>query len=111
MSTAPTADRRAGISSAENALRDANEAMTTMNLSKTWEGALERIKWVMDILNPIADVRRVVLFANPSRLNRTSSSAEPVCKDGTWSTYCDPQGDMYLRYCRIEMLMVRLFGC
>ena len=65
-STPRTADRRAGISPAENALRGANEAMKTMNLSKTWEGALERIKWVMDTLSPIAEVRRIVLFANPS---------------------------------------------
>jgi hypothetical protein len=65
MSTPPAVDRQAGMSPAENALRDANEAMTTINLSKTWEGALERIKWVMDTLSPVAGVRCHVIFANP----------------------------------------------
>jgi hypothetical protein len=55
--TPPAADPRAEISSAENALQLANEAMTTMNLSDTWEGALERIKWVMDTVSPVAEVR------------------------------------------------------
>jgi hypothetical protein len=42
---------------AENALREANNAMTTINLCDTWESALERIKWVMDTLGPVAEVR------------------------------------------------------
>ena len=61
----PATDRRAGMSPAENALHDAKEVIATINLSKTWEGALERIKWVMDILSPVAEVRYNVLFANP----------------------------------------------
>ncbi len=59
------ADRRAGMSPAENALHDAEEVMTTINLSNTWESALERIKWVMDTVSPVAEVRCNVLFANP----------------------------------------------
>ena len=62
--TPPAADRLAGMAPAEIALRDAKEAMTTINLSKTWEGSLERIKWVMDTLSPVAGVRCSVLFAN-----------------------------------------------
>ena len=31
--------------------------MMTINLSNTWEGALERIKWVMDTVSPVAEVR------------------------------------------------------
>ena len=58
-------DRQEGMSSAENALHDAKEVMTTINLSKTWEGALARIKWVMDTLSPVAEVRYKVLSANP----------------------------------------------
>ena len=61
----PATNRRAGMSPAEDALHDAKEVMATINLSKTWEGALERIKWVMDILSPVAEVRYSVLFANP----------------------------------------------
>ena len=61
----PATDRQEGMSSAENALHDAKEVMTTINLSKTWEGALARIKWVMDTLSPVAEVRRNILFSNP----------------------------------------------
>ena len=88
-------DQQEGISSAENALHDAKEVMTTINLSKTWEGALARIKWVMDTLSPVAEVRYNVLFAIPS-LSRISSSAQPLCKDGIWSTFCYPQGDTFV---------------
>ena len=61
----PASDQQEGMSSAENALHDAKEVMTTINLSKTWEGALARIKWVMDTLSPVADVRRNIHFFNP----------------------------------------------
>src|SRR6266702_7566848 len=61
----PAADQRAGMSPAENALHGAGEAMTTINLSKTWEGALERIKWVMDTASSVAEVRCNVLFVKP----------------------------------------------
>ena len=58
----PATDRLAGMSPAENALNDAKEVVTTINLSKTWDGALERVKWVMDTLSPVAEVGRDVLF-------------------------------------------------
>jgi hypothetical protein len=59
MSTPPPAatNRLAGMPLAENALREAKDAMTTINLCDTWESALERIKWVMDTLGPVAEVR------------------------------------------------------
>ena len=63
--TLPDTDLRAGISPAEIALCDAKEAMMIISLSKTWEGSLERIKWVMNTLSPVAGVRCNVLFANP----------------------------------------------
>jgi hypothetical protein len=58
-STPPPAatNRPAGMPLAENALREANDVMTTINLCDTWESALERIKWVMDTLGPVAEVR------------------------------------------------------
>ena len=61
----PVMGRWAGMSPAENALHDAEEVMATINLSKTWEDALWRIKWVMDTVSPVAEVRYNVLFANP----------------------------------------------
>jgi len=61
----PAADGRAGTSPAENALHDADEAMTTINLSNTREGVLERIKWVMDTVSPVAEVRYNALFTDP----------------------------------------------
>ena len=60
----PAADGRAGTSPAENALHDANEAMRTINLTDTREGVLERIKWVMDAVSSVAEVRCNVIFAN-----------------------------------------------
>jgi len=57
----PAADPWAGMSSAEKALHDANEAMPIIDLSNAWEGALERIKWVMDTVSPVAEVRYNVL--------------------------------------------------
>ncbi len=56
----PAADGRAEMSPAEpveNALHDVDEAMMTINLSNTLEGALERIKWVMDTVSSVAEVR------------------------------------------------------
>jgi hypothetical protein len=55
--TPPAADPRAEMSSAENALQIANDAMATISLSDTWEVALSRIKWVMDTVSPVAEVR------------------------------------------------------
>ena len=49
---------RAEVPLVESALHGAQEAMTTMsNLSNTWEDALERIKWVMDAVSSVAEVR------------------------------------------------------
>jgi hypothetical protein len=39
------------------ALDRADEAMKPIGGSNTWEGAVGRIKWVMDTLSPIAEVR------------------------------------------------------
>ena len=79
--TPPATDQRAGISPAGVALREANEAITTINLSKTWEGSLERIKWVMETLSPVAGVRCSVLFCQ-FLTKQSSSSAPSVCTDG-----------------------------
>ena len=58
--------------------------------SNMWERAVRRIKWVMNTLGPIAEVRVMsFLLILESRL---SLSAFPVCKDGVWSAFSDPQG-------------------
>ena len=60
------ADRRAGMPTVEDALDGAKEAMTAVsNLSDTWEGALSRLKWVMDTVSPVAEVRCNFLSTNP----------------------------------------------
>jgi len=53
----PVPDVRAAMSPAENALHDANDAIKSIDLSITWEGAVARIKWVMDTVSPVAEVR------------------------------------------------------
>jgi hypothetical protein len=46
------------MSLTENALHRAKKSITmTSNLSNTWEDALQRVKWVMDTVNPVAEVR------------------------------------------------------
>ena len=54
----PAADRRAEVLPVEDALDGAKDAMTTIgDLPDTWEGALSRVKWVMDTVSPVAEVR------------------------------------------------------
>src|SRR6266702_1977268 len=53
----PVPDVRAAMSPVEKALRDAEEATEAINLPSTWEGAVARIKWVMDTVSPVAEVR------------------------------------------------------
>jgi hypothetical protein len=45
------------MSPAEHALRDADEATKAINLTSTWESTVERMKWVMDTVSPVAGVR------------------------------------------------------
>ncbi|KAH9032428.1 hypothetical protein EDB85DRAFT_1246531 [Lactarius pseudohatsudake] len=61
----PPAANRRGVLLAGNTLHGAEKVMTTINISSKWEGALERIKWVMDTLSPVAEVRYDVLFMSP----------------------------------------------
>ena len=62
----PEAYRRAGMPPVEDALDGAKEIMTTINsLSDTWGSALERIKWVVDTVSPVAEVRCNFLCTDP----------------------------------------------
>ncbi len=58
----PAADGSAGMSPTKKALRNADEAITRINLPNTWESALKRIKWVMDIVSPVAEVRAMLFL-------------------------------------------------
>ncbi len=53
----PVPNVQAAMSPAENALRDADEVTKVINLPSTWEGAVARIKWLMDTVSPAAEVR------------------------------------------------------
>jgi hypothetical protein len=45
------------------ALDRADQAMKRMDRSNTWQGAIGRVKWVMDTLSPIAEVRYTLLMS------------------------------------------------
>ena len=45
-----------GMPLVDDAINRAKEAMNTISNSNTWEGALERIKWVMDTVSPVVGV-------------------------------------------------------
>ncbi|SRR6266702_739717 len=53
----PLPDVLAAVPPAGNALHDADEATKAINLSSTWDGAVAKIKWVMDTVSPAAEVR------------------------------------------------------
>jgi hypothetical protein len=52
------------------ALRRAEEAVTNINMIKTWKSAVTNIKWVMDTVTPIAAVCPLLFFG--------PSTAEPI---------------------------------
>ena len=45
------------------ALAQADQAMKRMDRLNTWQGAVGRVKWVMDTLGPIAEVRVIPLMS------------------------------------------------
>jgi hypothetical protein len=59
----PTESSQVDMSPAEKALHDAEDAAKMMNLNK-WGQAVERIKWVMDNLGTVAEVR-ILPFCPP----------------------------------------------
>ncbi|KAH8995204.1 hypothetical protein EDB86DRAFT_3243662, partial [Lactarius hatsudake] len=90
----PAADRR-GLSPVESVLDGAGEAMATMNLSNQWEGALRRIKWVMDTVSPVAELHPYakmafgLLFAIPKTL------LEQFQRDDNIGTLLDAMRDAF----------------
>ncbi len=58
----PMPDSQAEMSPTEKALiavRSADEAKKPVDRKNTWQGAVSRIKWVMDTVSPIAEVRAI----------------------------------------------------
>jgi hypothetical protein len=47
----------AGTKDLRLALDQADQTMKQIDRSNTWEGAVGKIKWVMDTLTPVAEVR------------------------------------------------------
>jgi hypothetical protein len=56
------------------ALAQADQAMKRMDRLDTWQGAVGRIKWVMDTLSPIAEVR-VIPLMSLAKLTSTFSTS------------------------------------
>ncbi|KAF8273257.1 hypothetical protein EI94DRAFT_1295650 [Lactarius quietus] len=61
----PVSDAQATMSAAEDALHVTDKATKAISLASTWEGVIERIKWVMETLSPVAGL-------NPFKMTRTS---------------------------------------
>ncbi|KAH9039720.1 hypothetical protein EDB84DRAFT_1415611, partial [Lactarius hengduanensis] len=67
-------DVQVAASPAQNALHVADESTKAINLPSTWEGAIARIKWVMDTVSPVAELHPYakmaysLLFAIPKTL-------------------------------------------
>ena len=83
-SSTPMPQDQAETSLVEKARTDldrADEVKKLIDRSDTWEGAVGKIKWVMDTLSPVAEVRVIFVFAYP-RLSRLALSAASDCTDG-----------------------------
>ena len=88
-------------------LRRADEAMKLIDRSNTWESAVGRIKWVMDTLGPIAEVRVIsfcLSFTEP-----TFSQLSPYAKMAYSLLLAIPKVHP-LRHCWNETLMLCLSG-
>jgi hypothetical protein len=59
-----------------SALDRADDAMKQMDRLNTWKGAVGRVKWVMDALSPIAEVRIIPLMSL-AELTSTFSITHP----------------------------------
>ena len=99
---------QADIPSAENAVKIANKAMTAINLLDTWEGTLERIKWVMDTVSPVAEVRYSVLFVILD-LPECRAQLSLYAKMAYGLLFAIPKV-IRLRYRRSDILILCLYG-
>ncbi len=61
----PMPDGQAEMSPTEKALialRRADEDKKPIDRANTWKGAISRVKWVMDTVSPIAEVRAISIL-------------------------------------------------
>jgi hypothetical protein len=77
---------------AQISLDRAVQAEKSIDGSNTWQGVVERVKFVMDTLSPVAGVREINILFVYSRLSRLALSAQSDCTDGVWSAFSDPRG-------------------
>jgi hypothetical protein len=92
------------------ALDRADESMNRIipiDRSNTWELAVGRIKWVMDTLSPIAEVRNSLLMSL-AKLNSTFSFPHSQ----RWRTVYSWQSPRHVHFCHFpnHMLMLCSFG-
>ncbi|KAH9033680.1 hypothetical protein EDB83DRAFT_2525370 [Lactarius deliciosus] len=90
----PAADRR-GLSPVESALDGAGEAMATMNLSNKLEGAVGRIKWVMDAVSPVAELHPYAKMAYGLLFGIPKTLLEQFQRDDNIGTLLDAMRDAF----------------
>ncbi|KAH9013513.1 hypothetical protein EDB84DRAFT_1582735 [Lactarius hengduanensis] len=88
-------DVRATVSPAENALHDADEATKAINLSSTWEGAVARIKWVVDTVSPVAELHPYAKMACGLLLAIPKTILEQFQSDGNVRTLLAAMHDAF----------------
>ena len=76
-------------------LRRADEATERINRSNTCQGVVRRIKWVMDTLGPIAEVRVIPFLMSLAGLTCTFSSSHLQ----RWRTVYFRQFPRYVHFC------------
>ena len=102
----PTSVQAAGMPHIEDALQGAKEAMTTISLSDTWGVVLERMKWVMDTLSPVAEVRYDLLFPIVGGFERCPQLS-PYAKMAYGLLFAIPKvSRTHVRYARGEIFML-----
>ena len=86
----------------------AGKAMKQIVQSNTWEGAVERIKWVMDTLGPVAEVRVMVLLMSLAEL----TSIPSISHSQRWRTVYFWQFPRHVHFCHFpnQILMLYLSG-
>ena len=93
------------------ALKGADQAVKQMDLSNTWKGAVGRIKWVMDTLRPVAEVRVIpcdLMSLLVAELTSTFSFSHPQ----RWHTVYFRQSPRHVHLCHFpnETLMLYSSG-
>ena len=113
--TAPIPQVQSETSRAEKAqisLDRANEAEKSIGSSNSWQGIVEKIKWVTDTLSPVAGVRVINILFVYAWLRQLALPAPPDCTDGVWSAFGDPPGtpDYVIVGRNADAMFIRVIG-